>query len=147
MTDNAAEELNQSGRCDCGAVVLTATGRPLSMFHCACENCQRASGAGHSSVVLFHADAIRIVGATKTYARPAASGATFLRHFCPECGCTILAQSSRAPSLRIVPIGVFSGQNDWFKPGQLIFAGTLPHWDRIDEHLPRHAAYKAGTAP
>ena len=112
------------------------------MFHCSCDNCQRTTGTGHSSVVLFHSDALRIVGATKSYSRPADSGATFTRHFCPECGTTVVAQSSRAPALRIVPAGIFAGHNEWFEPNQLIFSRSHQAWDLVEDHLPRHQTYR-----
>ena len=142
MTSQANTELNQSGRCDCGAIVLHVHGRVVSMFHCSCENCQRTSGAGHSSVALFHTEALRIVGATKAFSRPAESGATFTRHFCPECGTTVFAQSSLAPALRIVPVGVFAGDNAWFKPNQLIFSRSYQSWDLVADHLPWHETYR-----
>lgn len=135
-------ELDLTTTCDCGAVTLHVQGRPVSMFQCSCQNCQKASGSGHSSIVLFAADAIKTVGATKTFVRPADSGATFARHFCPECGTTVYAQSSRAPAFRIIPAGMFAGQNDWYVPNQLIFARSHAEWDLIDEHIPRHAAYR-----
>lgn len=138
--------LDKSGRCDCGAIALHVTGEPVSMFLCACENCQRTTGGGHSSVTLFHTEAIRTRGALKSISRPAASGATFTRHFCPECGTTVLAQSSRAPALHIVPVGIFAGDNGWFQANQLIFARNHVNWDLIDDHLPRHETYRKADA-
>ena len=135
-------ELDLTARCECGAATLTAKGPVVSMFMCACLNCQRATGTGHSSVVLLKTDAVTVVGQTKTYARPADSGALFTRHFCPQCGTTLYAASSRAPALRIVPAGLFAGNNDWFEPNQLIFARSRQAWDLIADHLPQHAAYR-----
>ncbi len=135
-------ELDLSGTCDCGAVTLAVRGRPVSMFQCSCHNCQRASGSGHSSIVLFPAAGVSVSGTTKSYARPADSGATFTRHFCPECGTTLFAGSSRAPALLIIPAGLFAGQNDWFTPNQLIFARSQAAWDLIDDHIPHYAAYR-----
>ncbi|WP_052715765.1 GFA family protein [Devosia chinhatensis] len=134
--------LDLKASCDCGAVTLSAIGTAISMFQCACLNCQKVSGSGHSSVVLLPNDAVRLVGATKSTARPADSGATFTRHFCPECGTTLYAQSSRAPAFRILPVGLFAGQNDWFAPNQLIFARSHCAWDLVDDALPRHDAYR-----
>lgn len=112
------------------------------MFLCSCEHCQKVSGGGHSSVVLLPSDAVTIDGATQSYARAAASGAVFTRQFCPECGTTICAFSSRAPALRIVPAGLFAGHNEWFAPNQLIFARSHPDWDHIPEGLTRHDTYR-----
>ncbi len=145
MHGDPRPELDITGRCDCGAVTLAARGRVASMFLCACENCQRATGTGHAAIVLFPAGSVTIHGALKTYSRPADSGATFTRHFCPACGTTVYAQSSRAPDLFILHVGVFAGDNDWFEPGQLIFARSHQQWDQIAGGLPRHATYRPAT--
>lgn len=133
---------NTIGRCDCGAVTVSVTGRVVSMFQCACENCQRSSGSGHSSVALFETSSVHLSGATNSYERSAASGATFIRHFCPQCGTTAWAQSSRAPGLTILPVGIFAGTNDWFAPNQLIFSRDHRPWDLIDVLLPHHQTYR-----
>jgi hypothetical protein len=135
-------DLDLTASCDCGAVTLTVKGTPISMFQCACLNCQKASGSGHSSIVLFPVSAVSTTGATKSFVRPADSGATFTRHFCPECGTTVHAQSSRAPAFRIVPAGMFAGRNDWYVPNQLIFSRSHADWDLIEAHMPHHDAYR-----
>jgi len=139
-------QLDLTATCDCGAVTLSVKAAAISMFQCSCLNCQKVSGSGHSSVTLVPADGIKVVGATKTFIRPADSGAKFTRHFCPECGTTVYGQSSRAPAFNILPAGLFAGQNDWFAPNQLIFARSHQEWDHIPEHLPRHDAYRPEKA-
>jgi hypothetical protein len=129
------------GNCDCGAVSIKANGRVLSMFACACLNCQAATGTGHSTIALFSSDEVTVTGATTPYTRDAASGAKFTRHFCPHCGTTLYAQSSRAPGLSIIPIGVFAGENQWFKPKHLIFARSHQPWDALAQDLPHHDTY------
>ena len=142
MTDAAHPELDLTAHCDCGAVTLTARGRVISMFLCACHNCQTISGGGHSSPVLLPAEAVSVTGETKSFARPADSGATFTRHFCPACGTTVYAESSRAPTIRILQAGLFAGQNAWFRPNQVIFARTHQDWDLVPGHLPQHERYR-----
>lgn len=142
MSKPTLPQLDLAASCDCGAVTLTVHGQAISMFQCSCRNCQTATGGGHSSVVLLPKDAVRVVGATKTFQRTSESGAAFQRHFCPECGTTVVAQSSRAPAFRIIPVGIFAGENDWFTPNQLIFARSQPEWDLIEAHIPHHAAYR-----
>jgi hypothetical protein len=142
MSKSAPLQLDISGHCDCGAVTVLVKGAALSMFQCGCRNCQTVSGGGHASVVLMPAEAVRVDGDVKSFDRPADSGATFTRHFCPSCGTTTHARSSRAPGVSILPVGIFAGANDWFAPNQLIFARQHPAWDSIDEHLPRHDAYR-----
>ncbi len=146
MTRPAPIEIDLSARCDCGAVTVAAAGPVLSMFYCGCENCQKVSGGGHSTVVLMRQEAVTVSGETTAFTRPAASGATFTRWFCPGCGVTVRAGSSRAPGLTILPAGLFAGANDWFSPNQVIFASQHPHWDEIDPTLTRHALYREASS-
>jgi hypothetical protein len=136
----ARPEIDTTASCDCGAVTMQVRGRVASMFLCSCENCQRATGTGHSAAVLLPAAAVTIIGEIKSYTRPADSGGEFIRHFCPACGTTVLAQSSRAPQMRIVPVGLFS-DNDWFSPSQLLFARTHRDWDVVPT-VEQHQRYR-----
>lgn len=128
--------------CACGAVEMALHGRVLSMLVCSCLDCQRATGTGHSTVALVSAEAVTLTGGTANFARPADSGAIFTRHFCPACGTPLYGQSSRAPDVRMLPVGFFAGQNEWFDPNQLIFARSQQGWDLVADHLPRHQAYR-----
>jgi hypothetical protein len=133
--------------CACGAVELTVHGPVLSMLMCACLDCQRSTGSGHADVAIVAAESLGVVGQAKSFARPSESGAQFTRHFCPRCGTPLYGQSSRAPALRMLPIGFFAGQNSWFSPNQLIFARSQQEWDLIADHLPRHQTYREGGQP
>ena len=41
------------GGCLCGAVTYEVAGDPIFVGHCACANCQKATGGGHSTVAAF----------------------------------------------------------------------------------------------
>lgn len=117
------------------------------MFMCSCEDCQRATGAGHSAIVLARPEDVTIAGETKSFARPANSGATLTRHFCSNCGTPLYAQSSRAGEVLMLPVGLFGASAaDWFVPNQLIFARSHRDWDVIDPSLPQHQTYRDGGA-
>ena len=117
------------------------------MLMCACQDCQRASGTGHSTVALVPTAALTVSGAAKGFDRTSDSGATFTRHFCPQCGTPLFGQSSRAPDIRMIAVGFYTGQNDWFAPNQLIFARSHQAWDLIADHLPQHNTYREQAAP
>lgn len=112
------------------------------MFMCSCEDCQKATGTGHSTVALAAARDVSVTGETRTFARPAESGATFTRHFCPMCGTGLLGQSSRAPEVRMLPVGLFGANAAWFDPNQLIFARSHREWDLVAPDLDRHDTYR-----
>jgi hypothetical protein len=132
-----------TAKCACGAVSLHLSGKVLSMFMCSCEDCQRATGAGHSAVLLAQPADVTISGAVKSFARPANSGAVLTRSFCPECGTPLAAQSSRAPQVLMLPVGLFgAAAADWYAPNQLIFARSHRDWDAIAADLPQHQTYR-----
>jgi hypothetical protein len=93
-------------------------------------------------VVLVRPESVSITGTTHSFVRPANSGATMTRSFCAECGTPIAAHSSRAPTLLMLPAGLFGRDADWFVPSQLIFARSHHDWDTIPAGLPQYATYR-----
>lgn len=133
-------------RCACGAVRVRISGEVGAMFMCACEDCQRASGAGRSAVFLVSAGDATIDGETGSFATTAASGATFTRRFCPVCGTPICGVSGRRPDAVLLPVGLFgAAAAGWYRPRRLIFARSHRHWDAVAAELPRHDTYPAAT--
>lgn len=128
--------------CACGAVSVAVRGPIRSMFMCSCVDCQKATGTGHSTVAIASPADVEIVGPTKSFARPADSGAIFTRWFCPECGTPLYGRSSRAPDALMLPVGLFGAEAAWFAPNQLIFARSHRDWDLIAEELPHHQTYR-----
>lgn len=129
-------------RCACGGVTVTVSGRVLSMLMCACEDCQKATGTGHSAFALFRRDAVTVTGETRSHERPSNSGARFTRWFCPDCGTPICGRSSRADAITVVPVGLFGRSAGWYRPSQLIFARSHHDWDVVDAALPRWQTYR-----
>ncbi|MCZ4345918.1 GFA family protein [Devosia neptuniae] len=137
--------IHVNAACACGATEMSINGPCVSMFMCSCLDCQRATGTGHSTIALVPAGAFGLAGKAKAFDRPSDSGATFTRHFCPDCGTPLYGQSSRAPDIRMIPVGFFAGQNDWYAPNQLIFSRSQQVWDLVADHLPRHVTYREGS--
>ena len=142
MSDRPRPEVNLRAACACGAVIVAVKGPIYSMVMCACEDCQKASGTGHSTVAVTDPRNVAVTGDTRSFSRPAASGATFTRHFCPVCGTPLFGKSSRSPNSTMLPVGLFGAGAGWFAPNQLIFSRSHRDWDRIAEDLPRHATYR-----
>jgi hypothetical protein len=145
MSSPKRPTIDVTARCACDRVQMSVRGPVVSMLMCSCLDCQRATGSGHASVALVPAEALTVTGDTKAFDRPSDSGATFTRYFCPQCGSPLYGRSSRAPDIRMVAVGFFAGQNDWFEPNQLIFARSQQAWDLVADHLPRHDTYRQGS--
>ncbi|WP_137152378.1 GFA family protein [Devosia sp. FKR38] len=145
MSSDARPHIDIAARCACGAIGLAVSGQVVSMLLCACLDCQRATGSGHSTVALVPNAALTVTGTPKSVSRTADSGATFTRHFCGVCGTPLYGQSSRAPDLRMLAVGFFAGQTDWFAPRQLIFARSQQAWDLVGDHIARHQRYRDST--
>jgi hypothetical protein len=123
-------------------VSIAVNGPIYSMFMCSCQDCQKATGTGHSAVAIVDPADVTIDGITKSFARSADSGATFTRTFCPECGTPLFGKSSRAPDAIMLPIGLFGADAPWLKPNQLIFSRSHRAWDTVAEDLPQHQTYR-----
>jgi hypothetical protein len=132
--------------CACGRSSISVNGQVKAMLLCACEACQKATGTGHATVAMVAREAVTVGGETTAFTRPADSGATFTRHFCPVCAVTIFAESSRAVGAVLLPVGLFGANTDWFSPRQIIFAQSHRDWDQIAADLPRRTSYSNAAA-
>jgi hypothetical protein len=72
------------GGCLCGAVRITATGRPYRVGVCHCLDCRKHHGALFHASAIFPETAVTITGETRDYAG---------RHFCPRCGSSVFGRS------------------------------------------------------
>jgi hypothetical protein len=142
MPERTRPTVDLATTCACGAVGVTVRGTIYSMLMCSCEDCQKATGTGHSTLALVDPSAVTVTGETRSFARPSASGATFTRTFCPACGTPLYGRSSRAERTLALPIGLFGKDTAWFDPTQLIFSRSHRDWDSIASDLPRHATYR-----
>lgn len=91
----------RDGRCQCGAVCFTVTGRPVLVFACHCTACQRRSGSAFTVSMVVADRHFRLTrGTLAAQTRVADSGAPLTHRFCTGCGTPILgAERGSAPDL------------------------------------------------
>ena len=142
MPERSRPVVDLSATCACDAVTIAVKGTVYSMLLCSCEDCQKASGTGHSAIFITDPASLAVTGETRGFDVTAHSGATFTRYFCPTCGTRLYGRSSRAERSVMLPVGLFGKDTAWFKPSQLIFSRSHRDWDTIAEHLPRHTTYR-----
>nr|CAD6413809.1 GFA family protein [Rhizobium sp. Q54] len=73
-----------TGGCLCGAVRLSARGRPYRTGLCHCLDCRKHHGALFNASAIFPAEAVTIEGETSAFRG---------RHFCPRCGSSVFGVS------------------------------------------------------
>lgn len=134
-----------TGRCLCGACTYEISGEPIVVAHCHCLDCQRLSGAGHSTGAMFPEDSIAISGEPALFTLTSESGATVTRLFCGACGSPLFGRNTGMPGVMTVTLGTLDA-SDGLTPQVAIFARSRRAWDTPD---PGVATFEAqpGWAP
>lgn len=135
-----------TGGCLCGAVRYEAGGEPLFAGHCYCRDCQRVTGAGHSSFMGFGASAVKIAGETAAYAVVGDSGLPSVRRFCVVCGSQIFGEGEATPGILTIYAGSLDDPSQ-FRPQVAIYVRNRAAWDRPRDEVPEFDAAYPETAP
>lgn len=124
-----------TGGCRCGAVRYECSADPIVAGHCHCRQCQRASGAGHVSVIGVPKEALNVTGEVRYFDHVADSGATASNGFCPTCGSQLLGKTTGMPDVMAIKVGTLDDPG-LFSPGMNIFTASAQSWDIIAPDLP-----------
>jgi hypothetical protein len=128
-----------AGGCLCGAIRYEGTTEPIIQGHCQCRDCQRATGAGHMSLMAVPKSSIAVSGPLKYFDKPADSGNIVSRGFCPDCGSSVLNLNSGMPDMLFLLAGCLDD------PGQLepmvaVYTARGHEWDILDPALQKFPA-------
>jgi hypothetical protein len=137
-------EISLSGSCLCGSVAYELSGDARHFYHCHCERCRKASGAGHASNIILRLNT-RVWTAgeqlTRRYKVPEAG--RFAVVFCTECGSPV-PRLSPDGTVVVVPAGSLDHEPA-VMPEARIFGGSRARWSCVDGELPVFDAYPAGS--
>ena len=123
-----------TGRGLCGACSYVIEGDPVVVAHCHCLDCQRLSGAGHTTGAMFAEDGVRVVGEPASFSLISEGGNTVTRLFCGTCGSPLFGKNTGMPGFMTVTLGTLD-ETDLLTPQVAIFARTRRHWDVMDTTL------------
>ena len=123
-----------TGGCACGAIRYDITGDPVMAGHCQCRACQRASGTGHGSHMVFRAAAVHLTGSVTLWDSPADSGSIVSRAFCPVCGSPVYSTSNVRAQFIIIRAASLDDPSR-FQPQMVVWAKSGQSWDHIDPAL------------
>ena len=127
------------GGCVCGNVHYEVTGPPVIVAHCHCENCQRGTGAGHSTGATFPSSTLKITGSTAEYLLKSENGNDVTRSFCPVCGSQLFGRNDGMEGFVTVGLGTLDDSNG-LVPQVAIFTRSKRSWDLVD---PQVVAFEA----
>ncbi len=123
------------GGCLCGAVTYEISGEPIFVGHCACENCQKATGSGHTTVAAFADAAVTEHGAVTSFATTGDSGEPISYQFCPKCGSRLFTRASTMPNVVMVTLGTMEAAAD-LTPQMMVYGKRRRAWDHVDPAMP-----------
>lgn len=126
------------GGCFCTAVRMRITGPAIISGHCHCTDCQKFSGTGHASGMVFAASDVHVSGETSQFGYTVDSGHRLTRHFCPVCGVQVYHANDAYPETLTIPAGALD-EPALFKPAFSIYAASAQTWDAPDDTLPSFA--------
>ena len=134
----------RTGRCLCGACGYEVQGDPVVVAHCHCQDCQRLSGAGHTTGAMFPEAQVRLWGPVATYALASDAGNQVTRGFCATCGSPLFGKNSGMQGFMTMTAGTFDRPDD-LTPQVAIFARSRRTWDHVDPAVASFEAQPAWT--
>lgn len=152
-----AESSTLRGGCLCGAVRYEVRSEPLTLYACHCSDCQTASGASFTLVMVVASDAIAVLGGEpRPYQRRRADGRRKSVVRCPACLTALWGARPDAPTLATVYAGTLDDTSGldpvghiWTSSAQpwiAIPAGPLNHDRQPPDMLAFVRAWKARAA-
>ena len=128
-----------TGRCHCGACSYQIAGEPIVVAHCHCLDCQRLSGAGHTTGAMFPEECIDLRGDPATYSTVSAAGNTVTRLFCRTCGSPLFGRNTGMPGVMTVMAGTLDAPES-LAPQVAIFTRSRRPWDPLDPSVSSYDA-------
>jgi hypothetical protein len=132
-----------TGGCACGAIRYEFAGEPAMAGHCQCRDCQKKTGTGHASLMVFRWAEPKVAGQPKVFEHIADSGATVSDSFCPNCGTPVFRGYASNPNMLSIYVGSLDDPSR-FSPQFVIYASRAHAWDYLDPKLPRFPTQPSG---
>lgn len=121
----------RTGRCLCGACSYEIDGDPIVVAHCHCLDCQKLSGAGHTTGAMFPEASVTLHGKPAAFSLTSESGNTVTRLFCGSCGAPLFGKNTGMPGFITVSVGTIDAP-DRLTPQVAVFTRSRRPWDIVD---------------
>ena len=115
------------GGCACGAIRYETSSKPIVESHCQCRHCQKRSGTGHGSYLVFSRRAeMSITGEAKNWRVAGDSGNEKVHAFCPTCGTPVYLTFVAMPELIAVHATSLDDPANSIRNWSLIASAAMP---------------------
>jgi hypothetical protein len=125
-------------RCQCGALTASVPGPSPAIVQCHCRACQRRTGAPFGVLAYYPEAMVAIAGDARRFARDTDEGNRFETFFCPTCGTTLYARTSKHPGLIGIAVGAFADPAHR-APVRSVWEEARHAWVAVPERAERHA--------
>jgi hypothetical protein len=125
---------NHGGECYCGDIRYRISGEPVIQLYCFCEDCHSIAGTDgyHTGYMVKESDFHLTRGTPATHEELSKEGRTIKRHYCPNCGSHLWAQTDLG--LLSVSAGTFDDPGV-FHSTKKVFVHDAPDWARAANEL------------
>jgi hypothetical protein len=122
------------GGCACGGLRYRVEGEPIAMSDCQCRQCQRESGTGHASHLVFAGAGVTISGQASFWDMVGDGGTAKRRAFCPVCGAPVYQTFPVMPDVFVLRAGSLDDPR-LYQPKAVTWTAAAQPWDRLDPAL------------
>ena len=136
-----AEGESLEGGCLCGAIRYTLSGPTLFVSQCACKDCQKATGTGHTTIVGIHRSQLELSAPPATYTNTGDTGGSVTRHFCGTCAGRLFTSGDLPGEFIMVQAGSLDDPSA-VSPVNVIYMKDAVAWDFFDPALPKFEAMR-----
>jgi hypothetical protein len=123
-----------TGGCACGAIRYKISAEPVVMTDCQCRQCQRESGTGHLSHLIFPSSAASVQGEATHWELVGDNGTVKRRAFCPTCGSPVYMTFRDIPDYLVVRAGSLDDPSR-YSPQQVTWTAAGYAWDHLDSAI------------
>jgi hypothetical protein len=124
--------------CQCGNLTAKIADDAQAMVvMCHCIDCQRRSGSQFGSIAYYPVAAVVIAGRVQEFTRATDSGNAFTTGFCPSCGSTVYARTSRMPEIVGVTVGTIADPA-FPRPLRSVYEQSKHHWIELPDSITHH---------
>lgn len=135
----SAAEIVFAGGCLCGDIRYEASGRPSSVNHCHCVQCQRQSGAAMATWATWRLADVRFVKGTMSEFE---SSPGVRRGFCARCGST-LSWRHVTPAAEEIDLAAGTLDDpDLMVPADHLFTKSRRRWLPLCDGLPAYREHR-----